>query len=224
MTQPLVFISYSHKDEAEKDQLLAHLGVLQQAGLVEVWNDDRIGTGADWESEISRAMAQAKVAVLLISANFLTSDFILRQEVPALLKRRDGEGLTVFPVIARACAWEEVEWLRKMNVRPKNGRPIWGSADSRVDEDLAAIAAEVAAIVKKNAAPTGTSASSAVTPGPPPPVQPLAVDISGNVMIGSQAVNIWRSGVRLARNWLLGKQRLDVQEPPRPDPQEKRKE
>jgi hypothetical protein len=142
MTQPVIFISYSHKDKKEKDRLLSHLSVLQYQRLIGLWSDDRIGAGADWEQEISEAMTQAKVAILLISANFLTSDFILGEEVPTVLKRRQSEGLTVFPVIAKACAWEEVDWLTEMNVRPKNGRPIWGGS-RRVDEDLAAIAMEV---------------------------------------------------------------------------------
>jgi tetratricopeptide (TPR) repeat protein len=148
MPQPVIFISYSHKDEKEKDRLLSHLGVLQGEGLIDLWSDDRIGAGADWEQEINEAMTQARVAILLISVSFLNSGFILGKEVPALLKRRQDEGLTVFPVIAKACVWEEVEWLTKMNVRPKYGRPIWGAGGRRVDEDLAEIAKEVAAIVK----------------------------------------------------------------------------
>jgi hypothetical protein len=68
MTQPTIFISYSRKDEKEKEAVLAHLGVLQHIGLINVWSDDRIGAGSDWEEEISQAMDQAKVAILLITA------------------------------------------------------------------------------------------------------------------------------------------------------------
>lgn len=149
MSRPVVFISYSHKDEKEKDQLLSHLGVVHRAGLIELWSDDRIGVGADWEAEINEAITRARVAILLISANFLTSDFILGKEVPPLLKRREGEGLIVFPVIAKACAWRTVSWLAEMNVRPKNGKPVWSDAGSHADEELAAIAEEVALIVNE---------------------------------------------------------------------------
>jgi hypothetical protein len=149
MTRPLIFVSYSHKDEAEKDRLLSHLGVLQSAGLISVWNDDQIGAGADWQQEIGQAMGQARVAILLITANYLTSDFILGNEVPTLLKRRQHEGLVVFPVIATACAWRMVDWLAQMNVRPKNGRPVWSDGGSHVDEDLADIATEVATLLKE---------------------------------------------------------------------------
>ncbi len=148
-TRPTVFVSYSHKDEKEKDALVAHLGVLDSADLIDLWSDDRINAGADWEAEIRLAIAKAQVAILLISANFLTSQFILRREVPEFLKRRDQEGLTVFPVIAKACAWKKVEWLAKMNVRPKNGQPVWSDGGSHVDIDLAAIAEEVAKILSR---------------------------------------------------------------------------
>jgi hypothetical protein len=147
MSRPFIFISYSHKDEKLKDQLLSHLDVLQRAGLIELWSDDRIGAGADWETEINQAISRARVAILLISASFLTSDFILGKTVPALLKRRECEGLIIFPIIAKACAWQAIDWLAEMNVRPQNGKPIWSDADSHVDEKLAAIAKEIALIV-----------------------------------------------------------------------------
>ncbi len=111
MTQPLVFISYSHKDESEKKQLLDHLGVLQNAAdLIEVWSDDRIGPGLNLEQAIEQALARARVAILLISAPFLATDFIVKQ-IPDMLKRREQESLTIFPVIAKPCAWKKVKWL-----------------------------------------------------------------------------------------------------------------
>ena len=145
-TRPSVFISYNHKDEGEKERLLLHLGVLHD--VIDLWSDDRIEAGADWEAEIVKAIAHAKVAILLITANFLTSDFILGKEIPSLLGEHKHKGLIVFPVIARACAWRRVDWLRRINVRPKNGRPVWSDAGSHIDEDLAAIAEEVAAIIE----------------------------------------------------------------------------
>ena len=121
MTQPTVFISYSHKDEAWKDRLVTHLGVLQRQGLLDLWDDCRIDAGADWRQEIRRTMDRVHVAVLLISADFLTSEFILGEEVPRLLHRRDEEGLRVFPVIVQPCAWQRVEWLARMQARPREG-------------------------------------------------------------------------------------------------------
>lgn len=146
--KPLVFISYSHNDEQEKEALLTQLRVLERgSGLVDVWSDDRIGGGEAWESAIEAAMASAKVAILLVSANFLTSEFINRKEVPELLRRRVREGLQVLPVIARDCAWQEIKWLAEMNVRPKNGDPIW-KGQSYDEEKLARLAREVARLIQ----------------------------------------------------------------------------
>lgn len=150
MTRPTVFISYSHKDELEKDKLVSHLGVLQSAGLISLWSDQEIGAGADWEQAMNQAMAQAKVAILLISANYLTSDFILGKEIPALLHRHQQEGLIIFSVIATACAWRMVDWLAQTQIRPKNGKPVWSDGGSHVDEDLTAIAEEVAAALNRS--------------------------------------------------------------------------
>jgi TIR domain/AAA ATPase domain len=148
--RPMVFVSYSHKDETEKEALMTQLRVLQSgADLVEVWNDDTIAGGDVWQAAIEKALERARVAVLLITANFLISDFILNTEVPKLLWRREQEGIEIIPVIARPCPWKRVGWLQAMNVRPQNGRPIWGSDKIPPDEALAAIAEEIAALVTR---------------------------------------------------------------------------
>jgi hypothetical protein len=147
MDHPTVFISYSHKDEDWKDRLVTHLGVLQQEGIFDVWDDRRIGAGEDWEREIQKAMDAASVAILLVSAHSLTSEFILREEVARLLKRRDKEGLRIFPVIVKPCAWDEVKWLARMQVRPKDGRPLSAGDEHQRDAELMAIVKEVKAII-----------------------------------------------------------------------------
>ena len=86
-----IFISYSHKDEAWKDVLLDHLLVLQNHGEFAVWDDRQIKLGDDWYPAITDAIEAAKVAVLLISADFLKSDFVRSEEIPKLLKRRAEE-------------------------------------------------------------------------------------------------------------------------------------
>jgi tetratricopeptide (TPR) repeat protein len=149
MTTPTVFISYSHNDEACKDRLVSHLGVLQHEGLLDLWDDRRIGGGEDWEKEIEEAMAKASVAILLVSRHFLTSKFILGTEVPSFLKRRDEEGMRIFPIIAEPCAWNQVKWLSRMNLRPKDGKPLSGGNKHQIDTDLTAIAEEVSAIIKR---------------------------------------------------------------------------
>jgi hypothetical protein len=147
LTKPTIFISYSHNDEAWKDRIMTHLGVLAQEGLLDTWDDRRIGAGEDWKKEIEDALKTASVAVLLVSADFLTSKFILGEEVPKLLERREKEELKIFPLIIRPCAWKQVKWLSRMNLRPRDGKPLMGGNEFQIETDLTAIAEEIAGIV-----------------------------------------------------------------------------
>ena len=79
--KPTVFISYSHEDEEWKDRLVSHLGVLREAGVIEVWEDRQIAGGDEWLKEIQNGLDKAHIAVFLVSANSLTSQFILKQEI-----------------------------------------------------------------------------------------------------------------------------------------------
>jgi tetratricopeptide (TPR) repeat protein len=157
MMTPTVFISYSHKDEEWKDRLVVQLGVLQQAGLLDPWDDRRIEAGADWQPQIEQAMQAASVAVLMVSANFLTSQFILGEEVPRLLQRRAEEGVRVFPVIVKPCAWKQVSWLSRLKAYPKDGRPLSGGTDYQIDADLAAVAEEIAGMLKRTVPADGAA-------------------------------------------------------------------
>ena len=142
---PSIFISYSHKDEKEKNELLAHLGAIKHEMLIEIWSDDQIGVGQDWEEEINSKLSRADIAILLITANFLSSDFIINEEVPIILHRKINDGVMVFPIIAQHCAWKSVSWLRKMQLRPKNGAPVWRDSGIHADKELAKIVDEIAA-------------------------------------------------------------------------------
>jgi len=149
MPTPSVFISYSHKDEEWKDRVVTHLRVLQMQDMLDVWDDRRIEAGDEWRAEIENALNAASVAVLLISANFLTSKFILDEEVPRLLERRAKQGVRVIPLIVKPCAWTQVKWLSPILARPKDGRALSAGNENQIDADLAALANEIAAIIKR---------------------------------------------------------------------------
>ncbi len=147
MTRPMVFISYSHADEAWKDRLVKHLKVLEQEDCLDLWDDQRIGAGGDWYREIQEAIKAARVAILLVSADFLISKFIRSEEVPPLLERREKDGLRIFPVLIKPCNWKQVKWLASFQLRPKDGRDISGGNEYQIETDMVAIAEEVAAII-----------------------------------------------------------------------------
>ena len=144
-----VFISYSHNDEKWKDRVLKHLGVLVKENRLTVWDDRQIAAGQDWFPEIKRALEECDVALLLVSVDFLNSGFILNQEVPKLLSRRLREGTRVVPVILRDCLWSEVSWLKDIQVRPKDGKPLASFSKSKVEAVLTELAKEVMRLLLK---------------------------------------------------------------------------
>src|ERR1043166_5499917 len=107
----LVFISYSHRDKRWLDRLLVHLKPLERAGIIVPWEDTRIRAGERWRKEIEDAIAAARVAVLLVSADFLASDFIAKDELPPLLAAAKANGLIVIPVIVSPCRYDQTPAL-----------------------------------------------------------------------------------------------------------------
>jgi hypothetical protein len=112
------------------------------------WDDGRIKPGIEWLSEILSAIENARVAILLVSADFLASKFIGRKEVPRLLERRKSEGLKVLPLIVRPCPWKRIKWLSKMEVWPKNGKALSEGGKAWADARLTEVAGEVYDLVK----------------------------------------------------------------------------
>jgi uncharacterized protein YegL len=93
------FVSYCHADAEHLTRLHVHLAPFARQGKVDVWDDTRLRPGMRWKEEIERAIAQAKVAILLVSADFLASEFIASDEVPPLLEAAEREGTLIVPII-----------------------------------------------------------------------------------------------------------------------------
>ena len=133
MTKPTVFVSYSHKDEIWKDKLRPQLGVLEKQECITIWDDRQIDPGGEWYEEIKEVMARAAVSVCLISANYLSSDFCIKEEIPYLLNRREKDGMVLIPILLRPCPWKAVSWLKEAQMLPRDGKSI--SKDFKDDPD-----------------------------------------------------------------------------------------
>ncbi len=149
-TRTRVFVSYSHKDKKWLGSLLEHLDVLQREGRISVFVDSSIEVGTGWKANLDAGMRSAKIGVLLVSASFLTSDFIRDEEVPTLFHQHRGAGMILYPLLLRPCAWNQVPWLSELQLRPPSARPLSSFSGSQREQQLADVANEIAKIVGPN--------------------------------------------------------------------------
>jgi hypothetical protein len=108
-----VFISYSHKDLDFLRRLMIHLRPLERLGLIDLWADTKLMAGDKWKLQLELALDRARIAILLISADFLASDFITENELPPLLERAETKGTRVIPVILKPCRFSRDQNLSK---------------------------------------------------------------------------------------------------------------
>src|SRR6185369_11205745 len=96
--KPLVFISYSHADRDWVEKLDPFLRQLELHERLEAWADTDLPTGTDWYEAIGERMSEARAAILVVSQNFLASDFCMLEEVPVLLQASRRGRITIFPL------------------------------------------------------------------------------------------------------------------------------
>jgi len=125
-----VFLSYCHTDEALRNQLENHLSILERNGLIKTWHDRRISAGQDFARAIDAHIQTDDIILLLVSPDFLDSDYCHDIEMTRALERHeDGEAI-VIPVILRDCIWKEAPF-GKLMATPTDGRPVtqWPDMD-----------------------------------------------------------------------------------------------
>jgi WD40 repeat protein len=125
-----VFFSYSHKDQRLRDQLETQLSLLQRQGLISNWHDRKILAGEEWEGQIDKHLNTAQVILLLISPEFIASDYCYGVEMMRALERHEAKNARVIPVILRPTDWHSAPF-GKLQALPTNGKPVttWSSRD-----------------------------------------------------------------------------------------------
>ena len=131
-----VFISYSHRDREWLDRLNVHLRPLVRDNALVVWDDTKIAPGSTWKTEIEAALAAAKVAVLLVSADFLASDFVAQSEIPALLAAARDHGAVILPLIISASRFTRTPSLAQFQAVNDPAKPLIGLSRSEQEHVL----------------------------------------------------------------------------------------
>ncbi|MFN6502109.1 MAG: COR domain-containing protein [Nostoc sp. DedQUE01] len=148
ITRNQVFISYSHQDQHWLTKLQKHLKPMIRNQTLVAWDDSKIQPGAKWRDEIENALAAAKVAVLLVSPDFLASDFIADNELPPLLDAAEAEGLTIIWIPLTYSGYEETEIEKYLSVHPPN-QPLKSLNSAQEDQAWMNICKQIkAAIVR----------------------------------------------------------------------------
>jgi hypothetical protein len=163
MSEKKVFISYSHEDKKWRDDLDKHLKPYLRAGAITSWSDEQIVPGSQWFEEIKSALAQTKVAVLLVSSEFLASDFIHEHELGPLLKKTQQGGANILWVPVSASSYEKTP-LKGYQALLDPEKPMDGMADSDREKAWVEICKKIEKAVKASNEPF--SIAPPVTPEP----------------------------------------------------------
>lgn len=125
-----LFIAYSREDKSYLTEFRKHLSPLKKGGIIKLWDDAAILPGTEWDTNIKKQLENSHVVLLLISPDFLNSDYINQVELPKALDRQKEGLATVIPVILRRCGWEYTE-LRELQALPEGGLPVsnWPNHD-----------------------------------------------------------------------------------------------
>jgi TIR domain-containing protein len=147
-TRQGVFVSYSHHDRKWLDRLKI---VLKPAlGQETIWDDTQITPGASWADEIEHAIASARVAVLLVTPAFLSSDFIVSQELPRIIERQTKEGLSIFWVAVEPALFSHSP-LFKYQAANDPSHPLSSLPRAKQEVELVRLAEKIIAAVNVNA-------------------------------------------------------------------------
>ncbi len=133
LPQLRLFFSYSHKDSELRRELDAHLSPLKREGLIQGWYDREIVAGAEWNEEIERNLEAADIILLLVSADFINSDYCYEKEMMRAMEKHASGDARVIPIILRECNWQSTHF-GKLQALPTNLMPItdnlWPSRDA----------------------------------------------------------------------------------------------
>ena len=160
-SQVEIFCAYAHEDELWLQKLETHLSLLKRQGLISLWYDRLILPGADWTKSIDTHLETASVILLLVSANFLASDYCYSVEMKRALERQEASEARVIPILVRPVDWTHAPFAH-LQALPTDGKPLasWRNKETA----LADIAAGIRRVLVEELPQLLASAPRAVLP------------------------------------------------------------
>jgi TIR domain/CHAT domain len=142
-----IFYSYAHEDEELRNRLEKHLSGLRRQNIISTWNDRQIGAGDEWRGKIDEHLNTSQMILLLISEDFLASDYCYDVEMKRAMERHEAGEARVIPVILRECDWQHSPFA-KLQALPKDAKPVksWPSKDEAFTNVAKGIRAAVEAM------------------------------------------------------------------------------
>jgi internalin A len=134
-----VFYSYSHVDGELRNEFQKHLSILGRQGAIKEWHDREITAGEEWERKIDHNLERADLILLLVSADFLASDYCYEIEMTRGMNRHEAGEARVIPVILRSCEWHAAPF-GKLKALPNDGKPVKSKHWHDMDEAFADVA------------------------------------------------------------------------------------
>jgi internalin A len=124
------YSSATHKDESLRNELETHLKLLQRQGMIETWHDRKIEAGDEWKRKIDENLERADIILLLVSADFIASEYCYEIEMKRALERHNKNEARVIPVIVRDVNWHKAPLLNCKLTQSWQGRQKWPDKDS----------------------------------------------------------------------------------------------
>jgi hypothetical protein len=170
-----VFCCYAREDLSLLLALKNHLKPLEQEGLITLWDDININPGMEWEKEIYHHLNMAQIILLLLSSDFMNSDYCDSDTMQQAMKRYERGEALIIPIILRAVFWQQASF-GKLKVLPENAMPVtsWPDRDEAFYAVTKGIREAVEKYVAKETSSRSTSPTTAIphqstaTPASPP--------------------------------------------------------
>jgi CheY-like chemotaxis protein len=177
-----LFYSYAHEDEALRDELAGHLKIMERRGVIRPWHDRSIAAGQKWDGQISEHLLMADLVLLLVSKDFINSDYIWSHELDVVMKRQEQGEASVVPVMLRAVDIADAPFATLQGL-PTDLKPVtsWSNRDEAWTDVAKCIRAIVKQIQAKQAAvpPLSPPAKAPAAAEPVPPPAPQAASGEG---------------------------------------------